>query len=249
MKKENIEKINLLKNLLLSSKKTMALTGAGISTNSGIPDFRSKGTGLWEKVDPMEYLTKKVLLKNPNKFYGHIYSRPRLKPEEMPRPNRGHYILAELEKRGLIDGVITQNVDGLHQAAGSKKVYEVHGNNQDGYCMNCGRYISANEIRDKVEGGQIPPRCNYCGGVVRPSVILFGDELPEAFDKAKLKVKESDLLLVVGSSLAVAPINSLTGIAKKFIIINGEKTKRDNQAAMIMKEDTSEALEELMKIL
>lgn len=196
----------------------------------------------------MEYLTRKVLLEEPEKFYRHIYSQPRLKKEELPKPNKGHLILAELERRGLIAGIVTQNVDRLHQAAGSKKVYEVHGNIIDGYCIENHHYISTEEIRKKVETGQIPPRCNICGSIVRASVVLFGDKLPETFDQAKTEVKTSDLLLVIGSTLAVAPVNALATMSKKLVIINREETRRDQFADILIKEDATKALEVLLKL-
>ncbi len=227
----------------------MVLTGAGISTKSGIPDFRSPVTGLWKKTDPMKILTKDILLNNPQKFYNHIYSQPKQSPGELPKPNRGHYILAELEKMGLIDAVITQNVDGLHYAAGSTNVYEVHGNLRDGYCTNCGKYISTKEIRQKVESGQVPPLCNYCGGVVRSSVVLFGDALHKSYEIARKKAEKSDLIIAIGSSLAVSPIKFITLLAKEFAIINGEKTKMDNKADLIIHYEVTAVLEELLHVL
>lgn len=249
MNTEVKDKIRELAGMIVDSQKTMVLTGAGISTNSGLPDFRSQRGGLWKKVDPMKFLTRQFLLEEPEKFYKHIYSNPRLKKDAMPQPNLGHRILAELEERGLIDGIITQNVDHLHHGAGSNKVYEVHGNINDGYCIDCGRYISTSEIIDKVEDGEVPPRCNHCGGVVRSSVVLFGDPLPEAFAKAKEEVENAYLLIVIGSTLMVSPINSITLMADKLAIINNEETKRDSYASIIIREDASIALEELRKEL
>lgn len=231
------------------SKKTMVLTGAGISTGSGIPDFRSPVTGLWEQTDPMTILTKDILMNNPQKFYEHIYSRPQPKTEEVPIPNNGHYILAELEKMGLIDGIITQNVDGLHLKAGSKKVYEVHGNLKDGYCTNCKKYISTKDIRKKVISGQIPPLCDNCGSVVRSSVVLFGDALPESYEIARKEAEESDLIISIGSSLAVSPIKFVTLLPKQFAIINGEKTKMDDKADLIIISEITKALRELINVL
>lgn len=248
MNNESINNIKELANLIKISKKTMVLTGAGISTNSGIPDFRSKETGLWNKVDPMKYLTKKILLNEPEKFYKYVY-REDEKNKISPKPNRGHIIIAELEKRKLIDGVITQNVDNLHFDGGSKIVYEVHGNVKDGYCLECGQYISEKEIKNKVLSKEIPPRCNNCGDIVRTSVILFGDELPEEFTIAKKEVEKSDLLLVIGSSLEVSPVNHLPKLAKEIVIINREKTKMDSMARFTIKEDITEALEELIRII
>lgn len=246
MKESNLKKIEVLRDELLKSRKTMILTGAGISTDSGIPDFRSRGTGLWEKTDPMEFLTTDVLLNKPEKFYHHVYKE---NPKREYRPNKGHEILAELEERGLVDGIITQNIDNLHKRAGSKKIYEVHGNISYGYCLDCGQAITNEDMRNKVEAGEIPPRCDYCNGITRTSVVLFGDQLPEEFQDAIREVEESDLLIVIGSSLSVSPVNMLPGIARKTIIINREKTEMDYLADLFIKDDITSVLEELMAIL
>ena len=233
--------------MMKKSKKTMVLTGAGISTDSGIPDFRSRDTGLWEKIDPMEFSTSRVLMEEPEKFYSNVYNDENKDIEY--EPNRGHFILSELEDRKLIDSIVTQNIDHLHQDAGSKLVYEVHGNVKNGYCLECGQSIKSKNIRKKVEGGQIPPRCDYCEGIVRPSVVLFGDSLPDEYLIAKEEISKSDLLIVIGSSLSVSPINMVTRLARQFVIINREETMMDDIADLCINESITVALEKLIEIL
>ena len=148
MNKDILEKVYELKKFMEGSKKTLILTGAGISTASGIPDFRSKGIGLWEKIDPMEFLSRDVLLNNPDKYYTYYIEEGQL-GKKVYEPNRGHIILKELEEKGWIDGIITQNIDNLHKKAGSKTVYEVHGNVDTGYCITCGDKVKSSLIDKK----------------------------------------------------------------------------------------------------
>lgn len=151
--------------LIRQSKKTMVLTGAGISTESGIPDFRSPGTGLWENLDPMEVLSTRVLYNSPEEFYKVGFKI--LSSMRNAKPNEAHYILSEMEKDGIISGVITQNIDNLHQKAGSKNVFEVHGNTREGSCLRCGKKVSFEILEEKVNKKQIPPCCDDCNGVLR----------------------------------------------------------------------------------
>lgn len=219
---------NLIKkagNIIKNSSKTMVLTGAGISTESGIPDFRSPDTGLWENVDPMEALSTMVLQNNPEKFYKEGFRM--LLDMTDAKPNAGHYALAEMEKLGFIKGIITQNIDNLHQEAGSQYVLEVHGNTRKGSCLGCGNTVEIQVLTDKVNKGEIPPKCDKCGGTLRPDVVFFGDMLPESFTIAWEEVSTSDLLIVVGSSLAVAPVNYLPQKAKTLMLINKGTTPMD----------------------
>lgn len=232
--------------MLMKSKSTVALTGAGISTESGIPDFRSPGTGLWEKVDPMEALSSDILYNNPSKFYSLGFKI--LLSMRGATPNRAHYILAEMEKLGLIDLVVTQNIDNLHQKAGSEKVYEVHGNTRTFSCDKCGEKYDIALIEKRVNEGEIPPKCR-CKGIIRPDVVLFGDMLPHCFYESIERVEQADLLLAIGSSLSVSPVNYLAEISKKLIIINIGKTLYDYKADIILRESISEALGRIMDII
>ena len=232
--------------LIKNSKSIIVLTGAGISTDSGIPDFRSPETGLWTKTDPMEALSTKVLLNNPQKFYEHGFKM--ITSMKDAKPNKAHTILAKLEEEEIIQLIITQNIDNLHFKAGSKNVYEVHGNTRTCTCMECNRSYTIDEIETKVEEGEIPPRC-ICGGVIRPDVVMFGDMLPDCFYKGMRRVEQADLLMVIGSSLTVYPVSQLAAICKKLIIINFTDTPYDYRSDAIIKENISDALVKLYEII
>jgi len=234
---------------IYKSDKVCVLTGAGMSTESGIPDFRSPGTGLWSRFDPM-LLTADALENDPQDFYRKgLQVLDEIGMVRGARPNRGHIMLAQLENDGYIDCIITQNVDGLHKKAGSRKVYEVHGNLQSAHCLSCGREYSFNDITQKVTGGQIPPLCNGCGGSIRPDVVLFGDMLPADYDKAVREVRTGDLLLVIGSSLEVSPVNMLPGISRKYIVINRERTSFDRGADIVWHESAVKALDSIYRAI
>jgi NAD-dependent deacetylase len=189
------------------SQKAVAITGAGISVESGIPDFRSHG-GLWERFDPMEYATIRAFKKDPAKVWVMLKEMDEILVKA--RPNPAHYALAELEKRGLLMGVITQNVDNLHQAAGSVNVIEYHGNAHRFACTNC----KGSWPRAALDFDQLPLYC-YCGGLIKPDVVFFGEPIPEeASYKANALVLSSDLVLIIGSSMEVAPANMLPQVAK-----------------------------------
>lgn len=223
------------------------LTGAGISTESGIPDFRSPETGLWSRFDP-ELLTSNALLSDPETFYKKgLEVLSTINKVKNAGPNTGHKVLAKLEKEKYIDCIITQNVDGLHREAGSSNVYEVHGNLRDAHCLSCGKKYKFDDIINKIENNQIPPICDTCSGVLRPSVVLFGDRMPISYDKAAAEVKKSDLLVIIGSSLEVSPVNFLPDLARKYIIINNENTPSDEGAYIVWHERTGRALEMIYK--
>ncbi len=193
--------------LLKQSQKAVALTGAGISVESGIPDFRSKG-GLWERFDPLEYATITAFKKNPAKVWAMLREMDRILVQA--RPNQAHHALADLEKRGLLVGVITQNVDNLHQTAGSVNVVEYHGNAHRFVCLNC----KGQWPREALDFDKTPLYC-YCGGLIKPDVIFFGEAIPEApMRQANAWALACDLMLIVGSSLEVAPANALPQAAK-----------------------------------
>lgn len=229
---------------ITGSKSVVVLTGAGISTESGIPDFRSPGTGLWEKYDPMEALSAAVLYNEPEKFYSLGFKIITSMKDAVP--NKAHYIIAELEKMGMIDLVVTQNIDGLHHKAGSRNVYEVHGTTRTCSCEKCGEKYDTALIEKRVDGGEVPPRCR-CKGLIRPDVVLFGDMLPKCFYDSIDKVENADLLIVIGSSLSVSPVNYLAEICKKLMIINLGKTYYDSKSDIIINEKISSALEKIME--
>jgi NAD-dependent deacetylase len=193
--------VERLAELLGRSRRAVALTGAGVSVPSGIPDFRTPGTGLWENVDPMEVAHIGVFERDPERFWS--YYRPRFSSLGDKQPNRAHEAMAELERRGLIEAVITQNVDRLHRAAGSENVIEVHGSIGTSSCQACGLTFQLREVEDLFDSRGVAI-CSSCAGPVKPDVVLFGEMLPlEAIERATALAEEVDLMLCVGSSLAV----------------------------------------------
>jgi NAD-dependent deacetylase len=197
-----------LAELLRSARQAVALTGAGISVPSGIPDFRSPGTGLWENVDPMEVAHIEVFRAQPERFwhfYGHRFASLRGK-----LANGAHRALVELEQRGLLKAVITQNIDGLHEQAGTLDLIEVHGSIGHSSCQDCGEVYELTVVRARLAAADDGvPRCD-CGEPLKPDVVLFGELLPEsAMARASALAATSDLLLCVGSSLEVYPVAQL----------------------------------------
>ncbi|MCK9217384.1 MAG: NAD-dependent deacylase [Firmicutes bacterium] len=232
--------------VIKKSKNIVVLTGAGISTESGIPDFRSPGEGLWTKMDPMEALSTKVLLEEPRKFYETGFKI--ITTMKDAKPNRAHEILAKMEQGGIIQLVITQNIDNLHFKAGSQNVYEVHGNSRSYTCMNCNKSYEISTIEEKVELNEIPPKCT-CGGVIRPDVVMFGDMLPSCFYTGMRKVQEADLLIAIGTSLTVYPVSQLAEVCRKLMIINLSSTAYDYRSEVIINDNISEALTKIYSIL
>jgi NAD-dependent deacetylase len=184
--------------LLLERRPCVVLTGAGISTESGIPDFRSAG-GIWAQYDPMEYATIDAFRRDPEKVWEFYALRLGVLAEA--EPNAGHLALAELERRGLVQAIVTQNVDGLHQRAGSREVIEVHGSIRTATCLECGSEAALERPA---------PRCSRCGAIMKPGVVMFGELLPgETMEQATELARAAGLLLVVGSTLEVYPVASL----------------------------------------
>ena len=232
--------------VIKASKNTIVLTGAGVSTDSGIPDFRSPGTGLWEKVDPMEALSAEVMYNNPKKFYSLGFNI--ITSMKDAEPNKAHYLIAKLEELGLVDLVVTQNIDGLHQKAGSRKVYEVHGTTSTCSCDKCGETYDTALIEKRVKAGELPPRCR-CKGIIRTDVVLFGDMLPHCFYESIKRVEASELLVVIGSSLSVSPVNHLADIRKRLIIINKGETFYDSRCDIKISENIAAALENILQYI
>ncbi len=194
--------------LIRESRYLTAFTGAGVSAESGVPTFRGRG-GLWEKHDPMELATPYAFARDPVRVWE--WYRWRQEAIYRARPNAMHYLLAELERRGLLKAVITQNVDGLHQRAGSRRVLELHGSIWRVICTSCG--YTERLVRPVDE---VPPRCPRCGGVMRPGVVWFGEPLPvTVFAEAEAEAARSDVMLVIGTSGAVMPAAEIPLIAKR----------------------------------
>jgi NAD-dependent protein deacetylase/lipoamidase len=194
-----------LAQLLRSAGPCVALTGAGVSTESGIPDFRSP-TGIWAQYDPMEYATIEAFENDPEKVWGFYALRYRALTEA--EPNDAHLALAELERRGIVSTVITQNIDLLHERAGSRDVIEVHGSIRECVCLTCGTRYGLEEVLRMLDGTAVP-RCT-CGQVVKPGVVMFGELLEaDAIERAFQLARDTKLLLVVGSTLEVQPVAGL----------------------------------------
>lgn len=232
------------KQLVAQSKKITAFTGAGISVDSGIPDFRSEG-GLWERYDPHEYATIESFMQNPTKFWtmGREIAETILKAQ----PNSAHKALAKLESDGKLVGVITLNIDNLHQAAGNKLVVELHGNYLRAYCIECSAEYVGDRIHQSVVNGEIPPKCEKCSGVLKSEAILFGEPLPEAaMSRATELCRSTDLMLVIGTSLSVYPAAYIPQLAKnsgaKVILVNLEGINRDSVADIILRGRATEVI-------
>ncbi|MCL6639061.1 MAG: NAD-dependent deacetylase [Firmicutes bacterium] len=232
------KQINELADMLLKSPRTVVMTGAGISTESGIPDFRGPG-GLWSKVDPTEVFHRRVFLTNPRVFYEK--GLPHLLDITRAKPNTGHYVIAGLEKAGLISAVVTQNVDGLHQAAGSRRVFELHGHLRTATCLKCRNKTGWEQLMEEIRSGTAMPVCG-CGGVYKPDAVFFGDPLPLDYDRAVKEVSESMLTVVVGSSLEVSPANCLPGLCRYVSLINLEPTAADRFVTQVIRSRAGTAL-------
>lgn len=245
--------INKAAELIRNSQYMIALTGAGISTPSGIPDFRSPQSGIWEKFDPMEVATIWSFLKNPRKFYEFMLLG--LKGIVEAQPNPAHYALSELEERKILKVLITQNIDNLHQKAGSKNVIEVHGNSREFICLSCKRIFPAENLKEKIEKVMLEkdyyPVCE-CNGLLKPNVVLFGEQLPkEAISRSYEAIEKCDLMLVAGSSLVVQPVATFPYLAKKkgakIIIVNMQETYMDSFSEVVIREKVEVALPEIVK--
>lgn len=228
---EQIEGLEHIARMLKEAKSSLVLTGAGISTESGIPDFRSPGSGLWQNLDPMTVLTRQALWDKPEKFYFKGFA-PFLRYLNA-MPNSAHQTVAWLEEQGLITGVITQNIDGLHQKAGSQRVWEIHGNLTQGHCMKCRRRYPIRFIEDAL-AAEVLPICTECNNLVRPNVTLFGDTMPNDFWQAQVAADRSDFMLIIGSSLEVSPANTLPRRAKRQAIINLTVTASDQEGWLVV---------------
>src|SRR5437764_240536 len=226
-----------LARLIEEADSVVALTGAGISVPSGIPDFRSPGTGLWANVNPIEVAHIEAFRRDPARFWS-FYGQ-RFQTLEVKQPNRAHAALVELERAGLLDAVITQNIDRLHARAGTENLVEVHGSIAHSSCLVCGLRYELEDVRVRIDGdAERVPRCD-CGAPLKPGVVLFGELLPvEAFGRAEALADGADLMLCIGSSLEVYPVAGLPEItlaaAGRIAIVTQGSTPFDRQAAVRM---------------
>ncbi|TXT59691.1 MAG: NAD-dependent protein deacylase 2 [Promethearchaeota archaeon] len=231
------EKINNLAELIANSEDIVALTGAGMSTESGIPDFRSPGTGLWEKVDPNEFASISSYVANPQRNLKFML--------EMgmqifkAKPHEGHKALTKLQKLGKLKGVLTQNIDGLHQRAGTENVIELHGTANEARCIECHETYEISFMINQVVKGDYEPTCGECSGLLKPNAIFFGEPLESSvIREADEMVEKCDLLIVLGSSLLVYPVafypQKVLSNDAEIGIINIQPTEMDRYAEVVI---------------
>jgi NAD-dependent deacetylase len=234
--------------LVREADRVVALTGAGISVPSGIPDFRSPGTGLWENVNPMEVAHIDAFRRDPRRFWSFYGERFQTLDDKLP--NRAHEVLAELESAGILDAVITQNIDRLHERAGSRELVEVHGTIAHSSCLRCGAQYPLDEVRLRQAADPDGiPRCE-CAEPLKPDVVLFGEYLPaDAIVKADRLAATADLMLCIGSSLEVYPVCELPmrtlSAGGQIAIITKGTTPLDGQATVRLNGDIVDELEAL----
>ena len=241
-----------LADAVLAADSVVALTGAGLSTASGIPDFRSEG-GVWDSHDPADFQYARFQA-DPAGFWTDRLSLHETLHEDAVGPNAGHRALADLEAAGHLGALVTQNVDGLHREAGSDRVIRLHGTGAEVECTDCNRRQAAAPVRQRAANGELPPRCGHCEGVLKPAVVLFGESLPQgALHRARERVREADLLLAAGTSLTVEPAASLPRLAATggatVAVVNLESTRISERAAVDLRADVTEVLPALVAAL
>lgn len=237
--------------LLAAARRGLALTGAGVSAESGIPTFRGEG-GLWKKFDPVKVASIDYFLADPGAYW--TVSRDRGRIALAARPNPGHEALAALEAAGHLAAIVTQNTDGLHQDSGSKRVIEVYGSGRTVQCLDCGFREPRLEVQARLEV-EMPPRCRSCGGIfLKPTVVLFGEPMPQpAVIEAFALARDADVMLVVGSSLVVYPAAEipLTAVraGARMIVVNAEPTPFDDLAEVVIHGRSGELLPEIVRLI
>jgi NAD-dependent deacetylase len=240
-----------LAELVRESRSTVVLTGAGVSVPSGIPDFRTPETGLWANVDPMEVAHIAVFDSDPERFW--TYYRPRFQSLGDKRPNAAHAAIAELERRGLIEAVVTQNIDRLHRAAGSEDVIEVHGSIATSSCRSCGASFRLEQVEDLFDERGVA-LCAECSGPVKPDVVLFGEMLPAAaMERAGTLAEAAELIVCVGSSLGVYPVAGLPQLTLerggRLALVTQGPTPYDEDAELKLEGEVDAELEALLAAL
>ncbi len=248
-----MDKIDAVSDIVVESGRIVVFTGAGISTESGIPDFRSPG-GIWDQYDPSELTYQKFLSSQASREK--YWERQRLLWPVIAaaEPNAGHLAIAELHKMGKLDCIITQDGDSLHQRAGvpDEKVIELHGTWTRALCLGCGRKYPSAEVQVRLEAGEKVPTCEACGGIMKPDVIQFGQSMPvEETQEAQRRAAECDLLLACGSSMVVYPAAEMPLVAKnngaRLVIINLMPTPHDRYADIVINEKIGEVLPRIVE--
>ena len=246
------EKIEKLTELIINSKNIVALTGAGMSTESGIADFRSPNSGLWNKVDPYEFASIHSYVANPSKNLEFMLETGR--QIFSARPNKGHKALTMLQKLGKLNGVLTQNIDRLHHKAKTKNIVEFHGNAYEAKCMICGQIYEITFMVNQVMKGNYSPSCEKCRGMLKPNAIFFGEPLESTtLEAADAMITECNLLLVLGSSLVVYPVafypQKILSLGAKLAIINIQETDMDSVAQVVIHEKIGDVLPKVVSII
>ena len=237
--------------LLAAAHHAVALTGAGVSAESGIPTFRGEG-GLWTKYDPVKVSSIDSFLADPASYWR--VSKERGTVALSARPNAGHDALAAMEAAGHLVAVVTQNTDGRHQVSGSRRVIELHGSGRTVQCLECGKLEPRAEVQARLEV-EMPPRCPNCGGTfLKPTVVLFGEPMPtDAINQAFDLARQADVMLVVGSSLVVYPAADVPLVAiqsgARLIVINAEPTPFDRFASVVIHGRSGEVLPEIARLI
>ena len=239
-----------LAELLMDARNAVVLTGAGVSVPSGIPDFRTPGTGLWEKVDPMEVAHIESWRRDPQRFWS--FYGDRFVSLVDKQPNEAHLAVAELERRGLIRAVITQNIDRLHRLAGTGRLIEVHGSIEWSVCLECGDRVSIDRVIELL--GAAVPECPRCSAPLKPDVVLFGELLPErAMAEAQALALDADLMVCVGSSLEVYPVAGLPAMTRgsggRLALVTQGPTPYDDDADVKLEGDVIEELRAVLAAL
>lgn len=236
--------------LLRAARHVVVLTGAGISTESGIPDFRSPGSGMWSYSNPLDVASIWAFREQPAHFYTWI--RPLSRKFLSARPNPAHLALATLQKAGLVKAIITQNIDDLHQQAGADRVLQIHGHTRTATCLGCGTGVDSRPMWEAVSRGETPAQCAHCGGLLKPDLILFGEDLPHhILEEAQQEALNCDLMIVAGSSLEVMPAADLPYLARRrgarILIMNLSPTLMDSQADLVLRENLAVSMPKLVK--
>jgi len=234
------EKIKQVAQWIIHSKRTVVFSGAGLSTESGIPDFRSPG-GVWDRYNPEDFYFQNFLASETSREKYWQMATEMYEPMKKAQPNLAHLAIGEMERFGKLDCVITQNIDGLHFKAGNseEKVIQLHGTAMDVSCLSCRKRYDRGEIQERIRKGVKVPYCDDCGGPLKPATISFGQSMPEReTEEAYHRSSLSDLFIVIGSSLVVQPAASMPLVAKrngaKLVIINRDPTPYDNMADIVI---------------
>ena len=253
MENDNLDTLtDRIAKLILEAKRIVVFTGAGVSTESGLPDFRSPG-GIWDRFDPDDFTYQKFIRHHETRRLWWQLIRDGSLDTQI-KPNPAHYAIAELNRLGKLDSVITQNIDNLHQTAGlpDNKIFELHGNLKWAICLGCGRRYSFEQIKTKLDEEMVAPLCEACSAILKPNIVFFGEPLPEGvFEAASRHAESADLCIVIGSTLIVypaadIPVRALSAGAR-LVIINLSPTPIDQEATVLIRSKAGETMSRVME--